>query len=293
MKRISKPIKIVIALITFLIVALLAIGLYNYYARTKVDWSKTKDFFDVLQNVVTIIAIAAGGVWGYFNFFKGRTYRPRLEPKVSGKLISQKGVHYLIVTAQLKNVGLSEVKIDQEGSGLRVFAYDVVEHTSKARSVQQSRLITLPIFKDHGWIEPGELIEDQRLVVIPDIEYVALQMSLRLVSNKIAWNSAAIIDPLPLAASSINQSQLEAGTPIQSKTKSAGLAEYKESTHEMVGGTGDLANTTTQRKEDAEESRKIEKEKKPVEIMSVEKPVEEKEELRELQTGQQLPPAGK
>src|SRR2546429_3204710 len=125
MKRLSKPIKIILALIAIGVVVLITLALYNYYSTVTVNWSKTKDVFDVLKNVATIIAFGAGAVWAYFNFFKGRTYRSRLEPKVSGKLISRNGANYLIVTAQLKNVGLSDVRIDQKGSALRVFAYTV------------------------------------------------------------------------------------------------------------------------------------------------------------------------
>jgi hypothetical protein len=36
---------------------------------------------DVLQKLFTIAAIVVGGIWAYFNFFKGRTYRMRLEPE--------------------------------------------------------------------------------------------------------------------------------------------------------------------------------------------------------------------
>lgn len=267
MSRLSKPIKLILLLVTLVPAAFIATGLYNYYTTNKIDWTRTKDVVDVVKNVVTIIAVGAGAVWGYFNFFKGRTYRSRLEPKVSGKLISRNGAHYLVVTAQLKNVGLSDVKINQKGSGLRVFAYAVVEQVAKARSVQQSRLITVAVFEEHGWIEPGELIEDQRLVAIPDIEYVALQTKLRIVSNKIEWNSAAIIEPPQVVVGSSNPSQLEGGTPSPRPLdlNTVGLLEDKKPPQATVAGPEGLAKLTTQRGEDAEESRKIEEEKKPVE----------------------------
>lgn len=279
MKRLSKPIGTGLLLVTLILMVFISIGLYNYYTTNKIDWSKTKDVVDVLKNVMTIIAVGVGGVWAYFNFFKGRTYRSRLEPKVSGKLISRNSANYLVVTAQLKNIGLSDVRINQEGSAIRVFAYAVVEHTSKAHSVQQSRLITLPVFEEHGWIEPGELIEDQRLVAIPDIEYVALQTQLRLVSNKIEWNSAAIIEPPQLAAAPSNRAQLEPGTQVLLVTSGVGVSEDKKVTQATVGGTEDLAKITTLSEEDAAESRRIEEEKKPFEIMNIEKPVEAKEKL--------------
>ncbi len=43
-------------------------------------------FIEVLKNVCEIAAITIGGIWTYFNFFKGRTYKPRLECEVDGSV---------------------------------------------------------------------------------------------------------------------------------------------------------------------------------------------------------------
>ena len=269
MKHFSNLIKFIFALIAIGVGVIIAVASYDYYSTVTVDWSKTKDVFDVLKNAATIIALGVGSVWAYFNFFKGRTYRSRLEPKVSGKIISRNGAYYLIVTAQLKNIGLSDVKIDQKGSALRVFAYTFAERPSKARSVEQFRLITLSVFEDHGWIEPGELIEDQRLIAIPDVEHVALQIRLRLVSNGIEWNSAAIIEPPPIE-SSADSLRIEAKAPGFLEGKDSKLLKDKKLINNGSTSTDDIANITTQKKEDTEESRRIEDEKTPEDIINVE-----------------------
>jgi len=259
MARLSTSVKLVLAVIAIGVGAILALALYRYYSTVTVDWSTTKDVFDILENAATIIAFGAGGVWAYFNFFKGRTYRSRLEPKVAGKIISRNGAYFLIVTAQLKNVGLSAVRIDQKGSALRVFAYTLGERPSKPRNVEQSRLITLSVFEDHGWIEPGELIEDQRLIAIPDSEHVALQIKLRLVSNKIEWNAAAIIEPPP---------PLDSASPLL-EAKDVRLSERRTPLEATVTSTNDVANITTKKREDAEESRRIEAEKTPQDVINI------------------------
>lgn len=269
MKHFSNSVKFIFALIAIGVGVIIVLALYNYYSTVTVNWSKTKDVFDVLKNVATIIAFGAGAVWAYFNFFKGRTYRSRLEPKVSGKIISRNGAYYLIVTAQLKNIGLSDVKIDQKGSALRVFAYTFGQRPSKARSVEQSRLITLSVFEDHGWIEPGELIEDQRLIAIPDVEHVALQIRLRLVSNRIEWNSAAIIEPPPMD-SSADSLRIEERVPGVLEGQDSKLFKDKKLINNAVTSTDDIANIATQKKEDTEESRRIEEEKTPEDIINVE-----------------------
>lgn len=269
MKQTSNSVKFVFAGIAIGVGAIIALALYNYYSTVTVNWSKTKDIFDVLKNAATIIAVGAGAVWAYFNFFKGRTYRSRLEPKVSGKVISRSGAYYLMVTAQLKNVGLSNVRIDQKGSALRVFAYVVSERPSKPRSVEQSRLITLSVFEEHGWIEPGELIEDQRLIAIPDVEHVALQIKLRLISDKIEWNSAAIIEPFPPLDSSPAKSGIDDGVSRPVEPKDVPSLQDEKLIDNPVGSTLDIANITMQKREDAEESRRIEEEKAPTDIIEV------------------------
>lgn len=163
-----------------------------------IDWTNAKAIFDIVKNVAELIAIGMAGAWAYFNFFKGRTYKTRLEPKISGKLISKNGSDYRVFTAQLKNIGLSDVEIAQKGSAIRVFKYGVEASSPQVSSVGQTRLATLPVFESHKWIESGETIEDRLLIAIPEIDYVALQLQLRLVSNRTEWNSAAIVEHLPI-----------------------------------------------------------------------------------------------
>lgn len=269
MKRFSNSVRFIFAVIATGVASISTLFLYRHYSTHTINWSKTKDVFDVLKNMATIIAIGAGAVWAYFNFFKGRTYRSRLEPKVSGKVISRNGTFYLIVTAQLKNVGLSDVRIDQKGSALRVFAYTVGECPAKARSVEQSRLLTLSVFEDHGWIEPGELIEDQRLIAIPDVEHVALQVKLRLVSNKIEWNSAAIIEPSPSLDSSTSMIRIEEKGSVSLATRDVRPYEDTKLIDKPISSTEDIANVSMQKKEDSEESQRIEEEKSPQEVSYV------------------------
>lgn len=144
---------------------------------------------DLVQKLFTIAAIIVGGIWTYFNFFRGRTYRMRLEPTVSGKVVTFDGVRHLIATMSLKNVGLSKVEVEQEGSGLSVLAFEVPDGTANVVSAAWEHLAAFPVFESHQWIEAGELIEEQRLIVIPTIVHTAFQLRLRIVSHKISWDA--------------------------------------------------------------------------------------------------------
>jgi hypothetical protein len=155
------------------------------------------NFLENIANLVEITAIAVGGVWVYYHFIKGRIYKPRLEADVSGKLISGCGEKYLIATARLKNLGLSNVKLEQKGSGLRVFAiYVQRDKTDPCSEIEttEKRLFTFPVFQHHKWIESGEPISDQRFIPLPPKDQVAIKLELRVVARKISWRAIQIID---------------------------------------------------------------------------------------------------
>src|SRR5215469_5898239 len=125
----------------------------------------TSGLTQAIANVKAIaetLALMIGGLWAYYKFFKGRTFRPRLELTVSGKAWSRDNVTYLVAGMSLKNVGLSKLELSQEGTGLRVFSQSMVS-PENATKAEWDRKITLSVFEKHGWIEPGETISDQAL----------------------------------------------------------------------------------------------------------------------------------
>lgn len=155
-------------------------------------------FQDVLGSIKTIaetLGLIIGGLWAYYKFFKGRTFRPRLELTVAGKTWHAKHLTHLVASLQIKNVGLSKLELSQEGSALRVFSHALNKPEEAPAVVEWNRQITLSVFEKHRWIEPGETISDQMLIALRDINHSAIKMELRIVSNGIEWNSLTIVDP--------------------------------------------------------------------------------------------------
>ncbi len=136
------------------------------------------------ESLLKILGIIVAGVWAYFNFFRGRTYRSRLEPKISGTVSTKEGVICLIATISLKNVGLSKVGIQQEGSALEVSATEMVTDISEVQAVEWEYITISKVFKDHQWIEPGELVEEQQLFLMPKGDYLAFRLKIRIVAPK-------------------------------------------------------------------------------------------------------------
>jgi hypothetical protein len=154
-----------------------------------VNWH---DVFDNADKLVRIAATLLAGVWAYFKFIRGRIYRPRLEPSVSGQTFVRDEKHYLIIFARLKNVGAAKLSIDKETSGVRVFLCDSFTQTTPPDEPEWVRVATFGVFEQHGWIESSELIEDQLLVVLPPHQ-IAAKVELRIVARGINWYARTIV----------------------------------------------------------------------------------------------------
>jgi hypothetical protein len=148
-----------------------------------------------IKAIAETLALIIGGLWAYYKFFKGRTFRPRLELTAAGNAWHAKHLAHLTVSVQIKNVGLSKLELSQEGSALRVFSHSLSKSEETPAVVEWKRQITLSVFEKHKWIEPGETISDQMLIALGDVDYSAIKLELRVVSNGIEWNSLTILNP--------------------------------------------------------------------------------------------------
>jgi hypothetical protein len=145
-----------------------------------------------INALVQTAAIIVGGIWAYLKFAKGRTFRPRLEPTISGKTFINDGYIYLFVKTMLKNVGGSRVDIEQEGTGLRILTASTDEPETVLSSDWQSTA-SFDVFKDHEWIEPGETISEERLIAIKKDHWIALRLELQIHSKKVVWHAMTIV----------------------------------------------------------------------------------------------------
>ncbi|HKG45466.1 MAG TPA: hypothetical protein VKB02_01970 [Pyrinomonadaceae bacterium] len=169
--------------------------LIGHYSSARVDWTRTKDFTEAFGNVTQTLALIAGGVWAYFKFAKGRTFRDRLTPTVSGKFLLVSGSVFLFVETQIKNVGLSRITIDHEASSLILFEC-IPSKVGEILSVRNVRLISFQVFGDKDrYIEPNEIIERQRLITLPRVSDIGYQLEFEVLTNAgYEWRATSIVD---------------------------------------------------------------------------------------------------
>lgn len=152
-----------------------------------IDWTKVAFGLDVAEKILKIVAYIVGAGWVYFNFFKGRTYRPRLETRVSGQLCRRGSPELVQVTFEVKNVGLSKVDVAQTGTAMRLLAYDP-DTAGGWRHLQ-----TLDILVRHGWIEPGEVVIEQALHAVELTKICAVKVEIVITGETTMWEASAIL----------------------------------------------------------------------------------------------------
>ena len=146
---------------------------------------------DIVSKISQAAAIIAGGLWGYYKFVKGRVFESKLELSATGALARSTGCAYLNAGIQLKNLGLSRVAIQREGTVVTTFAHSSNDYDGSIGAVSWTRLQTSGLFEKHLWIEPGETITDMVVLQLPDDDSRVYRIAARVVAHGNEWNAEA------------------------------------------------------------------------------------------------------
>jgi hypothetical protein len=148
-------------------------------------------WLDFADKAIKGLAVIVAGLWTYSNAVRSGAFKRKLEPNISGVLFEVSGQHFLKVEARLKNVGLTNYPIRQRGTAVEVIPL---------RSSGREPPIISSVFKNHGWIQPGEEIGEPLIFPIEDPRgFVAFEINLRVVSEgeldwvAIEWNAKSVV----------------------------------------------------------------------------------------------------
>jgi len=157
--------------------------------------SPLSSVLDIVDKVTKVVALLIGGAWAYLNYVRGRTFKKRLELKISAKEVRSKAGLLLSGAAQIKNVGLSKFPIEQKGTAILFFDLRPSAPTDQPTEPTEENVGVREVFKDHAWIEPGETIAEDFLLQIPENkERLAMKLDLRVVAAHIEWNANCIVE---------------------------------------------------------------------------------------------------
>jgi hypothetical protein len=166
--------------------------------------AEAKDAAAVLQSLVTVAAFLFGGAWAYFKFVKGRVFTTRLEPVIEGRIVSYGARSVAVLRVSIRNVGLSKVNIDGDESTIEVLGFPADSYVAEFHSSYDTKFGVIRALTTHSWIEPGELIVEDRIVTLPPTELFALKVHLRILQShrsswrrraRVEWDAVAILTP--------------------------------------------------------------------------------------------------
>ena len=151
-----------------------------------------------IETVARIAAVIVVGGWAYMKFVKGRIFHSRLELDVTGEARIRVDQAAVAISIKVKNVGLSRVDLRQTGSGLRILAAKKNTPMSMI-SAEWRHLGTFPVLENHAWIEPGETVGEERLVILPQEALDDLLLELHVASGKMEWAATRLVAVKPEA----------------------------------------------------------------------------------------------
>ena len=121
-------------------------------------------------------------------------YKFKLEQNVSGRIISIDKIEYAVISISLKNVGLSKIDLQREGSGVKLDACEEKAAIEYAQNVKWREIGLFPVLEKHEWIESGEPIYDELLFVLPQKKFIAYRARFRIIANEIQRDVFKIIE---------------------------------------------------------------------------------------------------
>lgn len=139
--------------------------------------SSVKDVSDIASNAATVVALALGGVWTFYHFFKGRVFKPRLTLKGTAHAVRTHAGDHVVCGISVANTGLAMVqKADA----------DVTVYTLSGTGGELCRVGGDRILRSHEWIEAGTVLNEQTVIWCPRQTPVVLA-DFRIVVRAKGW----------------------------------------------------------------------------------------------------------
>jgi hypothetical protein len=151
-------------------------------------------------------------VW--MNYVRNRTHAPRLQVDVKAEFSKRGDRHYLVATCQAKNVGLSvfllrkrkwfkwirklknkgeeEKEMGLPGTALSVRMLLPFAPESVIIGAPWEEIVSFEVLSSHDSVEPGLTISEQKLISLPDLDYDAVWVELRVSAHREKWSAIAV-----------------------------------------------------------------------------------------------------
>jgi hypothetical protein len=159
----------------------------------------TKDIVDIISKIITVLATIGAAGWAFYRFVKGRVFKPRLTLTVSARRLRMKGTEYVLYIVELSNVGLSRIDIDS--ADLRICSLTGKADAELVGVPQRDSLGTCQVLLAHSYVESGEVLREENLLILPVDQSFPILLDFRVVARGESFTATAIAQPSDTEAS--------------------------------------------------------------------------------------------
>lgn len=149
---------------------------------------------DILEKLSTILAVCVGAAWAYYHYFRGRTFKARLQVELTGVVVRVAGRQYVVASIKLSNLGLTVTKIDQAGTALVVYAPGTNDHRADIynQDWNETEAAAFTILGAHTQIEPGLTIREDVVIAVPVRQTNLFMLECIVEARKMRWSTRTV-----------------------------------------------------------------------------------------------------
>jgi hypothetical protein len=148
---------------------------------------------ETVKNCCEILAILVGSAWTYLNYFRGRTFKPRLECSIETSIEKYSEHSFLHIAAKVRNIGSSRVPIEPKGTALLISCNYARPSLISHPGQMDDPVAAFDVFSGKKWVESSEAVAESFMVALPRGGAVTHEVTLKVVSGKIWWTAENIV----------------------------------------------------------------------------------------------------
>lgn len=212
------------------------------------DWNVAEQISGTLQHGIGSIAIVIGGAWAYFRFARFRTLHPRVEFYFECNRTDVDTSHVLVIlTLRLTNRGQTRVQLRKREHSRCFLKYALIANIDSAYQLAPLTVSSKELehldscFELHRWVEPGETIDDVKVLKVNKSGMLALQIELVVFGLK-KWSASAAF---PLIGQ-VEKSSFKSEDEQDEYEEAEALREGLRSILAKIGQLDEIQRTTFQ-----------------------------------------------
>lgn len=140
--------------------------------------SMDMDYLDWFDKMARNLALLAAAYIGYLRYVKGRGYKVRLQPTISCTVLGESETQQLLVSAEIKNIGLIGASIPEIGYAIEILTPAKIRDDI-IQDVKWESAACFFVFAYHNSIEVGESVKEELLLSVPKGHHNSLKLRLR------------------------------------------------------------------------------------------------------------------